>query len=583
MPTAPPTLTPAPAVPNKANRATYDALAIGFDTYISANMIPELALANAATFTNATESLASSTNAAASAVSAVAAANFKGNWSALTGALNMPASVAHNGNFWALNTNLANVTTATPGVSASWTFLNVGAGGSSEPSSAVDITLTSASFKVQSVVMTALDKSVTLPSALTLPAGGELFVVRNAGTIAFAIRANGGKMLTQLDGGQTALLYLSNVSTAAGVWVVGHVDDPEMTQTLFQATATTINAVASTRVSVTKMSSIQAIAAWSVSTGMVACTLNLTGNAVSAGAVLAVSVAGSPNSVAVTSLSTTQALVATQGTSGFLSAYALNVSGTTLTAGALLTVNAVASSAMSISKVSGTQAVVAYVGTSSFAQACLLSVSGTTVTNGAVVNLNAASVAFVAVAALSATQAIAITRSAGSMEAYSLQLSGTTITNGTVNIVETATSVTVASIAALSATEAVIACTTPTSTIIRVVSVIAGNLTSAGIPSSVARDTSGGLVSALSKFSEKSVALLEMMTAYSSNTTRQTPRVGLINRTDSTFQFGPSVALKNSVIATNFADIVAMDETKILAVYLESSGFVQARVLEVAA
>lgn len=74
-----------------------------------------------------------------------------------------------------------------------------------------------------------------------------------------------------------------------------------------------------------------------------------------------------------------------------------------------------------------------------------------------------------------------------------------------------------------------------------------------------------------------------MMTAYSSNTTRQTPRVGLINRTDSTFQFGPSVALKNSVIATNFADIVAMDETKILAVYLESSGFVQARVLEVAA
>lgn len=47
-------------------------------------------------------------------------ANFKGNWSALTGALNTPASVYHNSKLWLLLTNLANVTTATPGVSASW-------------------------------------------------------------------------------------------------------------------------------------------------------------------------------------------------------------------------------------------------------------------------------------------------------------------------------------------------------------------------------------------------------------------------------------------------------------------------------
>jgi len=45
---------------------------------------------------------------------------YKGLWTALTGALNRPASVFHAGAYWALNANLANVTTAVPGVSASW-------------------------------------------------------------------------------------------------------------------------------------------------------------------------------------------------------------------------------------------------------------------------------------------------------------------------------------------------------------------------------------------------------------------------------------------------------------------------------
>lgn len=51
----------------------------------------------------------------------LALANYKGHWSNLTGALNMPASVSHAGAFWVLTANLANVTTATPGVSGSWT------------------------------------------------------------------------------------------------------------------------------------------------------------------------------------------------------------------------------------------------------------------------------------------------------------------------------------------------------------------------------------------------------------------------------------------------------------------------------
>lgn len=68
----------------------------------------------------ATASAAAST-ATASAATAQAAANYKGEWSALTGALNMPASVSYGGFFYALNANLANVTTAVPGVASQWT------------------------------------------------------------------------------------------------------------------------------------------------------------------------------------------------------------------------------------------------------------------------------------------------------------------------------------------------------------------------------------------------------------------------------------------------------------------------------
>lgn len=68
----------------------------------------------------------SATSAADMAALATASANYKGNWSALTGALSIPASVSHNGSFWALNTNTANVTTVTPGVSGVWTQIKFG-------------------------------------------------------------------------------------------------------------------------------------------------------------------------------------------------------------------------------------------------------------------------------------------------------------------------------------------------------------------------------------------------------------------------------------------------------------------------
>lgn len=81
-----------------------------------------------ATTTAANAIAAASSKAAAQASEAnmVAMANFKGTWASLAGALAKPASVFHNGVFWALVNNVADVTTSQPGVSADW--LVVGGG-----------------------------------------------------------------------------------------------------------------------------------------------------------------------------------------------------------------------------------------------------------------------------------------------------------------------------------------------------------------------------------------------------------------------------------------------------------------------
>ncbi len=73
-----------------------------------------------ATSTSAAEAAVSLAETQLASEAALDAANFKGYWNTLTGALNKPASVIHSGKFWILLNNLANVTTSQPGVSADW-------------------------------------------------------------------------------------------------------------------------------------------------------------------------------------------------------------------------------------------------------------------------------------------------------------------------------------------------------------------------------------------------------------------------------------------------------------------------------
>lgn len=135
-----PSMTPVPHFPALSERAagTYNSSAYAFGTHLSSVFNDELDAVAENVVHNAGEAAASAVASAASAVasadSAAAAAtardatfnaaNFKGDWSTLTGALEIPASVRHNGRFWLLVANVADVTLEVPSVSASWTPLD---------------------------------------------------------------------------------------------------------------------------------------------------------------------------------------------------------------------------------------------------------------------------------------------------------------------------------------------------------------------------------------------------------------------------------------------------------------------------
>lgn len=103
-------------LPDRADRATFaDRMAEQFrwqreDLAAGVNSLADV------TYNNALE-------ASSAATGALAASNFKGLWSDLSGALMIPASVSHSGAFWTLLNSVADVTAEEPGVSSVWQVL----------------------------------------------------------------------------------------------------------------------------------------------------------------------------------------------------------------------------------------------------------------------------------------------------------------------------------------------------------------------------------------------------------------------------------------------------------------------------
>lgn len=70
--------------------------------------------------TKESSATAAASSAASSSLAATGSANFKGEWSTLTGALAIPASVSYGGKVWLLTANVSSVTAEVPGVSTKW-------------------------------------------------------------------------------------------------------------------------------------------------------------------------------------------------------------------------------------------------------------------------------------------------------------------------------------------------------------------------------------------------------------------------------------------------------------------------------
>lgn len=117
------------------------------------------------------EAAASASAALTSQNLAAASADFKGAWLSLSGALSKPASVFHNGSFWALLNNLANVSTSEPSLTnTDWQFIS-GTRWQEVQTSA----FTAAKNTLFPVTATSATLDVTLPAF----AAGDFFVISN--------------------------------------------------------------------------------------------------------------------------------------------------------------------------------------------------------------------------------------------------------------------------------------------------------------------------------------------------------------------------------------------------------------------
>ena len=139
-PSSPPSITELPPAPNSAtdSPAEFDTKA---NNTVAAQvvMIPQINTANAWAETTAQEvydnaleandrAVDSENSAIASSLSAAlsaGSANYEGEWSTLTGSLSKPSSVNHNGSYWVLNVDLADVTASEPSTTnTDWSLLS---------------------------------------------------------------------------------------------------------------------------------------------------------------------------------------------------------------------------------------------------------------------------------------------------------------------------------------------------------------------------------------------------------------------------------------------------------------------------
>ncbi len=118
------TITALPSPPTTTDPTNFATRA---DAFVAA--LPTFVTEANATGAAATSAASTATTAAATAadakIAALAAANFKGAWSTLTGPAAVPYSVSYSNRYWMLLSNISDITVKLPGTATEWQEITV--------------------------------------------------------------------------------------------------------------------------------------------------------------------------------------------------------------------------------------------------------------------------------------------------------------------------------------------------------------------------------------------------------------------------------------------------------------------------
>ncbi len=243
-----------------------------------------------------------------------------------------------------------------------WALLTkTGAGGSDTASSAVDITLTSTSGRLQVISMTAPGKKVTQPAANTLQTGAPVFVYKNTGTYRFSVHKNGGGFLCYVNPGQVVSTHCSDISSGAGVW---HISGQNVDQIYGGNDAEVLTAVGAGYAAVAMLTATKAVCAYrNISTTRLEVVVLNFGSA--SGSSVEVNAEASVD-ISIDAQTSNQATVVYKTSTGVTKGYVIDISGSTPTPGAVRTIDSgTGGNGTSIAALSSTQLLCLYQGSAS--------------------------------------------------------------------------------------------------------------------------------------------------------------------------------------------------------------------------
>jgi hypothetical protein len=318
-------------------------------------------------------------------------------------------------------------------------------GGSATTSISSDLTLTATSDRVQMIESTVANTNVILPDATTTQEGGAVFFIKNTGLIALYIRDAGGNLIAHIDKRQCAAFYLTDNTTANGVWAVGNESYGSTAMTEFFNSAYTAISTADNTGAVAEMCQLndtQFIIIWNEVTTLFvkSVVMNIVNNVITFGAIVTVDSAATNRALSITKLTTTTALAcyAATGTQ-VLMGRVLTISGSTISVGAqtstAITIE-VAGKMTAVSQ-SATQVLIVFRQGTFNSNAAFLTISGGIISAvSGVTTISGASFSTSAtVVQLSLTSYVSVFNRSSVLRAIPFTVSGTTITLGTEAII----------------------------------------------------------------------------------------------------------------------------------------------------